>query len=103
MTDWRVLGSDGTLSWLECRPRTGRTHQIRVHCAELGCAVLGDPVYGPRNAPRQRPLHLHARAISLPLYPNRPPVGAVAEPPSHMLEALRSCGYGGPTDQPPTT
>jgi hypothetical protein len=44
------------------------------------------------------PLHLHARAISLPLYPNRPPVTAEAPPPPHLLEALRRCGYGGDAD-----
>lgn len=101
ITDWRLLGSAGGLSWLECRPRTGRTHQIRVHCAELGCPILGDPIYGPRDgtAPAA-PLHLLARAIALPLYPAKPPVTAEAQPPAHMLEALRACGYG--RDAPPT-
>ncbi len=95
VTDWRVLGRADGLSWLECRPRTGRTHQIRVHLAELGCPILGDPVYGPSGeAPPAVPLQLHARSIALPLYPTRPAVGAEASPPAHMLEALRRCGYG---------
>jgi RluA family pseudouridine synthase len=95
VTDYRVLGGTADLTWLECRPRTGRTHQIRVHCAELGCPVLGDPVYGPRAVqPPGAPLHLHARAIELPLYPNRPRIAAAAPPPAHMLEALGRCGYG---------
>jgi 23S rRNA-/tRNA-specific pseudouridylate synthase len=96
VTDYRVLGrSRGRgLTWLECRPRTGRTHQIRVHCAGLGCPVLGDPVYGPKDdAPRLPPLHLHARAITVPLYPSRPPITAQATPPDHMLAALRACGW----------
>jgi RluA family pseudouridine synthase len=98
VTDWRVLGrarDGGGLTWLECRPRTGRTHQVRVHCAELGCPILGDPIYGPRGgAGPPPPLHLHARAIAVPLYPNRAPVTAEAPPPAHMVEALRACGYG---------
>src|SRR5688572_339740 len=46
ITDYRVLGRDGALTMLELRPLTGRTHQLRVHLAALGCPVLGDPIYG---------------------------------------------------------
>ena len=47
VTNWRVLGSavPGT-SLVECRIETGRTHQIRVHMASLGCPVVGDRTYG---------------------------------------------------------
>ena len=101
VTDYRVLGEADGMSWLECRPRTGRTHQIRVHCAELGCPVLGDPIYGTRSAAADAPpLHLHAREIGLPLYPNRAPISAIAPPPPHMLEALRRCGYVAATELP---
>ena len=95
VTDYRVLGSTQArgLTWLECRPRTGRTHQIRVHCAELGCPVLGDPVYGPKDDPRLPPLHLHARAITVPLYATKPAITAEAPPPEHLLAALRACGW----------
>ena len=86
VTAWRRRGGTDELSWLELTPRTGRTHQVRVHCALLGCPVLGDPVYG--NGPE--PLHLLARAITLPL---DPPIAAVAEPPPHMRAALARCGW----------
>ncbi|RJF80840.1 RNA pseudouridine synthase [Oleomonas cavernae] len=99
VTDYKVMGSsaDGRLSWLECKPRTGRTHQIRVHCAELGCPILGEPIYGRAEGapPPDEPLHLLARAIRLPLYPSRDPVEVVAPPPEHMLTALAACGYIG--------
>ena len=91
VTDWRVLGRAGALTWLECRPRTGRTHQVRVHCQALGCPVLGDAVYGTPQEPE--PLHLHARAVGVPLYPARPPVRVEAPPPDHMRAALAACGW----------
>jgi tRNA pseudouridine32 synthase / 23S rRNA pseudouridine746 synthase len=94
VTDYRLLGSAGGRSWLELKPRTGRTHQIRVHLAALGCPVLGDAAYGAAGpAGPQAPLHLHARAIALPLYPAKPPVTAEAPPPAHMHAALAACGY----------
>ena len=95
-TDYRVLATAGGRSWLELHPRTGRTHQIRVHCASLGCPVVGEPIYGAEPGRQQAaPLHLHARAVSLPLYPTRDPVGAVASPPAHMLAALGALGWKG--------
>jgi RluA family pseudouridine synthase len=89
LTEYRVRGAGGGLAWLELHPRTGRTHQIRVHCAALGCPVLGDPVYGKGGAA----LHLHARAVAIPLHADRPPVTAAAPPPPAMLAALRQCGW----------
>lgn len=46
VTNWRVAAVHGAMSLLECRIETGRTHQIRVHVASLGCPVIGDAVYG---------------------------------------------------------
>ncbi|MDX2101642.1 MAG: RluA family pseudouridine synthase [Alphaproteobacteria bacterium] len=48
-TSWRLLGSNGALSWLELTPHTGRTHQIRAHCQHLGHPILGDPIYGGKG------------------------------------------------------
>jgi tRNA pseudouridine32 synthase/23S rRNA pseudouridine746 synthase len=90
ITEYRMLGQAAGLSWLELVPVTGRTHQLRVHLAAVGCPILGDAVYGPR--PARAPLHLHARSVVLPLYPARAPVAVSAAPPAHMLEALRACG-----------
>ena len=90
VTDYRVLGAGDGRAWLELRPRTGRTHQIRVHCAALGCPVVGDPVYGRAG---RGPLLLHARSIALPLYPAKPPITVTATPPPHMLGALVRLGY----------
>lgn len=85
ITDWRVLGHLDDLTWLELAPRTGRTHQVRVHCAILGCPVLGDAIYGGGTGK----LQLLARAIALDL---DPPVSATAPVPMHMREALTRCG-----------
>ena len=55
-THWRRIGTIEDQSLVEFTPETGRTHQIRVHAARgLGCAIVGDPVYGDRDgAPNSR-------------------------------------------------
>ena len=54
-----------TFSLLEVRPKTGRTHQIRVHLASIGHPIVGDPLYGPKRQPLWADrLMLHALSIS---------------------------------------
>ena len=77
MSEWRVLGRGDDMALLEVRPRTGRTHQVRVHCAALGCPVVGDSVYGGSDGR----LMLLARSIRLVLEPE---VVAEAPVPGHM-------------------
>ena len=99
VTNWRVMGRIQRLAWLALEPLTGRTHQLRVHCAAMGWPVVGDTVYG--SAPRigGPGLHLHAREIIVPLYKNRPPIRVTAPVPPHMHERLSACGWTGDPQQ----
>ncbi len=91
VTDYKLMGSAGGRSWVEFHPRTGRTHQIRVHAAAIGCPILGDPIYGmPVDGMM---LNLHARSVTVPLYPSKNPIIVTAPPPPHMLDGLTACGW----------
>jgi RluA family pseudouridine synthase len=90
LTEYKVLGQAAGVSWVEFRPRTGRTHQIRVHAAAIGCPILGDTIYGTPIAGTK--LQLHAREVTLPLYPTRPPIIVTAPPPPHMMPTLTILG-----------
>ncbi|KQP40842.1 RNA pseudouridine synthase [Methylobacterium sp. Leaf104] len=92
LTRFTVLGRGGGLTWLALSPVTGRTHQLRVHCAAMGFPILGDPIYG--TAPRSGGpgLQLHARALRLPIYPKKPPIRVEAPAPAHMRAGLAACG-----------
>lgn len=81
---WRVLGRAPGLTLVELRPETGRTHQLRVHCAHLGAPILGDALYGGGVGA----LHLLAREIALPLDPE---LRIVAPVPDHMRDAVTRC------------
>jgi tRNA pseudouridine32 synthase/23S rRNA pseudouridine746 synthase len=87
------LQGRNVLTWLALAPLTGRTHQLRVHCAAMGWPVVGDSIYG--NVPRSGgpPLHLHAREVVIPLYKNRAPIRVVAPVPEHMRARLIACGW----------
>ena len=50
MTEYRVMERSGKLCKLALRPVTGRTHQLRVHCAYMGFPILGDPQYGSEES-----------------------------------------------------
>ncbi len=93
-TRWRVLGQDQRLTWIEAKPLTGRTHQIRVHLASIGCPLAGDSIYGRGTGDLAAPrLHLHARHISVPFHPRKPPITATAPVPGHMGKLLAGCGW----------
>jgi tRNA pseudouridine32 synthase / 23S rRNA pseudouridine746 synthase len=93
VTTWKVMGRAGPLTWLGLEPLTGRTHQLRVHCAAMGWPILGDSVYGTAPRAGGPVLHLHAREIVVPLYKNRAPIKVIAPVPPHMQSALRACGW----------
>jgi 23S rRNA pseudouridine1911/1915/1917 synthase len=73
LTQYRLVKELDGYSLLLLKPRTGRTHQIRVHLKHLGCPILGDPLYGGAD-PRfpEAALMLHAKSLSL-LLPAPPP------------------------------
>ncbi len=84
-------------AWLEMEPRTGRTHQLRAHCALLGTPIQGDGKYGGQAAYLtgqgvSRKLHLHARAIELP-HPRGGVLRAVAPLPIHMAASFAFFGF----------
>jgi RluA family pseudouridine synthase len=91
ITRYKVLGRGPGMTWLELKPETGRTHQLRVHCTAAGCPIIADKFYGESRPGAM--LHLQSHAIVLPLSKNKPPIRVEAAPPQHMLEALKACGF----------
>lgn len=64
VTMYRLLASNGMYSVLELKPLTGRTHQLRVHLAYLGCPIVGDTLYGGKKSPIDR-MCLHAKELEI--------------------------------------
>ncbi|HEX6959665.1 MAG TPA: RluA family pseudouridine synthase [Ferrovibrio sp.] len=85
-------------AWLALMPLTGRTHQLRVHCASgLGTPIVGDGKYGgaqailPNESIAAR-LHLHARRLVLP-HPGRGTIDVTAPLPEHMRSSWKFFGF----------
>lgn len=83
-------------AWVALKPETGRTHQLRFHMAEIGCAIVGDRKYiCDREVPSGLAdgLHLHARALRLPSPKGGKPIEIVAPLPDHMLQTFEVLGF----------
>ena len=95
-TLYRVVARAGKVaSWLALKPLTGRTHQLRVHCALLGTPIIGDGKYGgarahPDGAPKG--LMLHAREIRLP-HPDGGVLALTAPLSDPVLAGFRWLGF----------
>jgi len=110
ITDYRTLDHAGQkLAWLELRPLTGRTHQLRVHCVAIGAPILGDVKYARPDqnnafsatvAGLPGELHLHARALALP-HPAGGTLLVEADLPPHMTQTFRTLGFHAPAARPP--
>ena len=98
VTDFSTVETaGGKAAWLALDPLTGRTHQLRVHCAHLGTPVVGDGKYGGAeafldSAEIAERLHLHARAIRIP-HPAGGMIELMAPLPPHMRDTWRFLGF----------
>jgi len=62
-TEWRLLGTDGQTSKVRLHPKTGRSHQLRVHMLAMGHVILGDPIYAEGAALAFPRLMLHSEEL----------------------------------------
>lgn len=92
---WKVLGRGPGLAWLALEPITGRTHQLRVHCAEMGWPIVGDSIYGKSARGDALALHLHSREVTVPISKSKPAVKVTAPVPEHMRKMLSACSWAG--------
>jgi 23S rRNA pseudouridine955/2504/2580 synthase len=99
LTHFQVLDRAGKrAALLALWPRTGRTHQLRVHCAVIGCPILGDGKYGGEEAllapvADAKRLHLHARRLTLPHPSRKGELRVEAEPPPHFRRTVEAFGF----------
>jgi 23S rRNA pseudouridine1911/1915/1917 synthase len=94
ISEYKTLESFRDHTLLEFHPLTGRTHQIRLHCAFLGCPIVGDEVYGRKKPSIEIDRHfLHAYRLKIVLPSEKAPRVFEAPLPDeleHVLTSLRS-------------
>jgi len=84
ITHYKVIKTANGKTLIELKPKTGRTHQLRVHMAHLGCPIMGDKIYG--NGTDGSRLMLHASALTIPLHDNI--VNVKAELPIELIKVV---------------
>jgi 23S rRNA pseudouridine955/2504/2580 synthase len=101
-TKYRIIDRVGNrAAWLELEPLTGRTHQLRVHCAAIGHPIVGDGKYGGQDAfltgSISRKMHLHARRLIIDAPEADKPAGGkldvTAELPEHFAASMEQLGF----------
>jgi len=98
VSQYRVIEASGpNLSWVELKPVTGRTHQLRVHTQFLGNPIIGDAKYFDIENWQlpggiQNKLHLHARRLRIP-HPDGGMIDVTAPLPPHMLQTWNLLGF----------
>ncbi len=103
-TSYRVISAAGRrFAWLGLEPRTGRTHQLRLHCLEMGHPLVGDrryhlPNYQLVDANIPKKLHLHARVLALKHPRTGEDLRFVAQLSDHMQETWSLLGFQAPID-----
>ncbi|NJN79565.1 MAG: RluA family pseudouridine synthase [Anaerolineales bacterium] len=89
ISEYKTLESFKEHTLLEFHPLTGRTHQIRLHCAFLGCPIVGDSVYGKRNNSVEINRHfLHATKLKIVLPNEKNPHTFEAQLPEELKKVL---------------
>jgi 23S rRNA (cytosine1962-C5)-methyltransferase len=92
-TEFERLARGPAWDLMEARPRTGRTHQVRVHAARLGMPILGDGTYGGATAAR---LCLHAARVRLEHPAGTGPLEIIAPPPEAFAAILEGASPHAP-------
>ena len=91
ISEYRTLESFQKHTLLEFHPLTGRTHQIRLHCAFLGCPIVGDEVYGRKKTSLELDRHfLHAYRLKIVLPGEEETSSFKAPLPEELEEVLKS-------------
>ncbi len=86
------------MSWLEMEPYTGRTHQLRVHAAFIGCPIIGDPKYFEADTNWDFPAACRTGCISMlaassSRIPTRGTIDVTAPMPPHMRQSWNLIGF----------